>query len=115
MNISFVIDVQGVNPDQYYPCDSYVSHITPVSARAIASQWHTSMFDPLYAFSSSGIVRDHLALLASLRGNLRDLNARNESRTRDARDLNALYRFARDCLALQPDGSMLAPWARGAS
>ncbi len=90
-------------------------HITPARARAIAYGWHSSMGDPIYAFSSSGIVRDHLALLASLRGNLQDLNARGESRTRDARDLNACYRFARDCLALQPDGSMRAPWARGAA
>ena len=88
-------------------------HISPERARAIAYQWHASMSDPIYAFSSSGIVCDHLALLASLRGNLQWLNERNESKTRDARDLNALYRFARDCLALQPDGSMHAPWARG--
>ncbi len=90
-------------------------HISPTRARAIAYGWHSSMGDPIYAFSSSGIVRDHLALLARLRHNLQWLNARGESRTRDARDLNALYRFARDCLALQPDGSMHAPWARGAA
>lgn len=90
-------------------------HISPTRARAIAYGWHASMGDPIYTFSSSGIVRDHGALLASLRGNLQWLNERNESKTRDARDLNALYRFARDCLAPQSDGSMRAPWARGAA
>lgn len=86
-------------------------HISPEKARAIAYHWHGSASDPIYAFSSSGIVMHHGALLNALRANLRDLNERGESRTRDARDLNACYRFARDCLALCPDGAMRAPWA----
>jgi len=87
-------------------------HISALKARAIAYQWHASASDPIYAFSSSGIVRHHSALLARLRGNLQDLEYRNEKHTRDWRDLNACYRFARDCLDLQPDGSMHAPWVR---
>jgi len=87
-------------------------HISPFRARGIAYQWHASAGDPIYAFSSSGIVRDHLALLTSLRGNLDWLEGVGEKHTRDWRELNACFRFARDCLALQPDGSMHAPWVR---
>ena len=87
-------------------------HINAEKARAIAYQWHAGASCPIYQFASSGMVAHHLALLGSLRAKLQDLNARGESRTRSARDLNACYRFARDCLALAPGGVMLAPWAR---
>ena len=85
-------------------------HITPSRARAIAYQWHASMLDPIYAFASSGIVVDHNALLASMRDNLRWLESRGKKSTRDWRDLNACYRFARDCLSKEPDGALYAPW-----
>ena len=38
-------------------------HISPEKARAIAYHWHGSASDPIYAFSSSGIVMHHGALL----------------------------------------------------
>ncbi len=67
MNISFVIDVQGVNPDQYYPCDSYVSHINQALTKAgIDTDYRegvdaaTSM-DYREVFQQSGFKRRELA------------------------------------------------------
>jgi len=67
MNISFVIDAQGVNPEQYYPCDSYVCDINrALTSAGIDTDYRegvdaaTSM-DYREAFQDSGFKRRELA------------------------------------------------------
>ena len=84
-------------------------HITPENARRIAYRWHGGQNSSLYAFASSGLVADQLALLSDIRTNTPNPG----SEKIDARELNSLYRFARDCLARVPGRyPFAAPWAR---
>lgn len=80
--------------------------INPERARAIAYQWHGGMSSPIYAFASSGLVADQLALLAEIRAC--EKFAENKTALRI---LRGLYRFAQSCLARVPGRyPFAAPW-----
>jgi hypothetical protein len=87
------------------------THISAEKARQLAYSWHGGQWSALYAFASSGIIECHLALLGELR--TCEALAQGPGYTiTDRRNLRALYRFARDCLAKIPGDRFAAPWAR---
>lgn len=86
-------------------------HISPQKARDLAYSWHSGQSSGLYAFASSGLVADQLALLSEI--SKCAFIARSVT---DKREVHSLYRFARDCLARVPGQyPFAAPWAREVS
>lgn len=83
--------------------------ISPERARDLAYQWHGGQSSPLYAFASSGIVRDRDALLSEI----------DECRCMAERCAGYLESDREQCRELwrwvninMPEGEGRAPWAK---
>lgn len=83
--------------------------IRPETARKLGYQWHGGQSSPLYAFASSGIVRDLRKLHAEIAAN--HAYAIENERSGEVRELIQLDEFVAEKLDRQDDGTWLAPWA----
>lgn len=88
--------------------------IRNTKARTLAYEWHGGQDSPLYAFASSGLVKDVEALLQEIQHNLHW--AQQQQMTVYARELQQLEAYIRSCVRPTPPGARwpyhYAPWAR---
>lgn len=83
--------------------------IRPETARQLGYQWAGGKSSPLYAFASSGLVRDVKKLNAEIVES--HMYARQAGQPRRERELAQLAEFVGAKLERQSDGSHAAPWA----
>ena len=83
--------------------------IRPETARQLGYQWHGGQSSPLYAFASSGLVRNAGKLKAEIMACRQ--YAEHDGKPRQARELGQLAEFVGAKLERQADGSHAAPWA----
>lgn len=85
--------------------------MNPSDARDLAYSWHSGMWNPLYAFASSGIVRDLDALLKEIEEARALADFVDDDPMVKLRDLDDLHEFVSTNLTPRADGTFLAPWA----
>lgn len=84
--------------------------ITPDRARELAYLWHSGQSSPLYAFASSGLVKDPVALGREI------VACQHDAKGKDLKQLQQLDAFiAEHVIPTRPGASWphhFAPWAR---
>lgn len=83
-------------------------------ARQLAYEWHSGQDSPLYAFASSGLVKDPVALAQEIRWCLGWVITRGDKTSQ--RQLQQLDAFVEECVWATPPGAKwehyYAPWAQ---